>query len=55
MRGATGVVLYDKKYVLLFQSTRPVRGATVTTVFRARVAEFQSTRPVRGATPMDFK
>ena len=27
-----------------------MRGATVTTVFRARVAAFQSTRPVRGAT-----
>ena len=31
-----------------FNPRAPCGGATVTTVFRARVAEFQSTRPVRG-------
>ena len=34
----------------LFQSTRPVRGATVGFITRLAAAEFQSTRPVRGAT-----
>ena len=35
-----------------FQSTRPLRGATVTiTPTRHVRAEFQSTRPLRGATP----
>ena len=34
----------------VFQSTRPVRGATVELCVRAEIGEFQSTRPVRGAT-----
>ncbi|EGK58593.1 sigma-54 dependent DNA-binding transcriptional regulator [Centipeda periodontii DSM 2778] len=34
----------------MFQSTRPVRGATDKTIFASGEAGFQSTRPVRGAT-----
>ena len=34
-----------------FQSTRPVRGATISEDTAAHGVEFQSTRPVRGATP----
>ena len=34
----------------MFQSTRPVRGATVGLHRVRKVPEFQSTRPVRGAT-----
>ena len=37
-------------YIVLFQSTRPVRGATIARFHIPRVNEFQSTRPVRGAT-----
>ena len=33
-----------------FQSTRPVRGATVLTPWQTASSAFQSTRPVRGAT-----
>ena len=33
-----------------FQSTRPVRGATLLILFLALLPLFQSTRPVRGAT-----
>ncbi|EGK58587.1 hypothetical protein HMPREF9081_1893 [Centipeda periodontii DSM 2778] len=33
-----------------FQSTRPVRGATVWNLTRVDYMPFQSTRPVRGAT-----
>ena len=36
----------------LFQSTRPVRGATASNVFHFCIAPFQSTRPVRGATKL---
>ena len=35
----------------LFQSTRPVRGATMLEAISEPVVLFQSTRPVRGATP----
>ena len=35
---------------MLFQSTRPVRGATTQNSGRTPAAPFQSTRPVRGAT-----
>ena len=35
-----------------FQSTRPVRGATVTEEEFLEAVKFQSTRPVRGATPI---
>ena len=35
---------------LLFQSTRPVRGATTVKAVGGNVNLFQSTRPVRGAT-----
>ena len=34
-----------------FQSTRPVRGATIDNQYGKLVNQFQSTRPVRGATP----
>ena len=34
-----------------FQSTRPIRGATVTGPRASQRLEFQSTRPIRGATP----
>ena len=37
-----------------FQSTRPVRGATVRRGARTAVMPFQSTRPVRGATDHPF-
>ena len=33
-----------------FQSTRPVRGATLKPITANMIVEFQSTRPVRGAT-----
>ena len=36
---------------MVFQSTRPVRGATYTLHLYFRCSLFQSTRPVRGATP----
>ena len=38
-----------------FQSTRPVRGATLKPITANMIVEFQSTRPVRGATePLRF-
>ena len=36
----------------IFQSTRPVRGATITKEYKSVTEIFQSTRPVRGATRM---
>ncbi|EGK58588.1 hypothetical protein HMPREF9081_1894 [Centipeda periodontii DSM 2778] len=36
----------------MFQSTRPVRGATTDTATSPSEFSFQSTRPVRGATPL---
>src|SRR5690606_28860179 len=36
--------------LLLFQSTRPIRGATITKAKKAGSKVFQSTRPIRGAT-----
>ena len=38
------------KYQLRFQSTHPVRGATITDTWGKSTAVFQSTHPVRGAT-----
>src|SRR5215475_3111327 len=38
----------------LFQSTRPVRGATHPSGNGAGALQFQSTRPVRGATPINY-
>ena len=38
-------------FELIFQSTRPLRGATIITGYCADCVEFQSTRPLRGATP----
>ncbi|EFR40752.1 hypothetical protein HMPREF9162_2212 [Selenomonas sp. oral taxon 137 str. F0430] len=40
---------------LLFQSTRPVRGATDALMKYQREGKFQSTRPVRGATVRIFQ
>ena len=37
-------------FVILFQSTRPVRGATLRPILTPSGKPFQSTRPVRGAT-----
>ena len=39
-----------RPYVCMFQSTRPVRGATIDGHRRIIPTPFQSTRPVRGAT-----
>ena len=36
----------------IFQSTHPVRGATLTLILRRSPTIFQSTHPVRGATPL---
>ena len=45
----TGKVVPD--FIVRFQSTLPVRGATrLKPMYRARRQEFQSTLPVRGAT-----
>ena len=38
---------------MIFQSTRPVRGATTRKDILRHEWEFQSTRPVRGATPAE--
>ena len=40
----------SKRIAYLFQSTRPVRGATRYRLRRSTFSLFQSTRPVRGAT-----
>ena len=39
------------RWIIIFQSTHPVRGATSSFVPSAYGASFQSTHPVRGATP----
>ena len=36
--------------LILFQSTRPMRGATAEILFVNEFGKFQSTRPMRGAT-----
>ena len=48
--GARHSVLSSTCALCLFQSTRPVRGATCGTGAPSLKVEFQSTRPVRGAT-----
>ena len=40
----------DGKPSVVFQSTRPIRGATVSRVYSCNQLRFQSTRPIRGAT-----
>ena len=40
---------------ILFQSTRPLRGATGTSAQPSGIATFQSTRPLRGATAKVYK
>ena len=42
-----------RKVKILFQSTRPVRGATFKVMGREFDDLFQSTRPVRGATALN--
>ena len=49
--GARLTQYYSTTQIIEFQSTRPVRGATVSNQFFADIYVFQSTRPVRGATP----
>ena len=49
--GARLAWMYLFKNYDLFQSTRPVRGATADWVDKDDSLLFQSTRPVRGATP----
>ena len=51
MRGATQAFLYNYERPTVFQSTRPVRGATNYLRYTDYEGVFQSTRPVRGATP----
>ena len=50
MRGATYTAHIYTKVQVIFQSTRPVRGATFIPERHERPIKFQSTRPVRGAT-----
>ena len=38
------------RLAIVFQSTHPVRGATVNRIGLTVMAQFQSTHPVRGAT-----
>ena len=38
-----------------FQSTRPVKGATIGRRENADIGLFQSTRPVKGATPIGWR
>ena len=44
-----------KQRHLRFQSTRPVRGATIPISLFLSSVKFQSTRPVRGATPTIYR
>ena len=53
MRGATVSTQADISRANLFQSTHPVRGATMSVLAFHRTEQFQSTHPVRGATPKD--
>ena len=48
--GARQVIYRAQGFRPVFQSTRPVRGATLGGMIGSGIAEFQSTRPVRGAT-----
>ena len=50
--GARPVISCQWSVARKFQSTRPVRGATICTRGFALLKRFQSTRPVRGATGM---
>ena len=52
MRGATPFIC-KTLHLFLFQSTRPMRGATVLTPWQTASSAFQSTRPMRGATGDD--
>ena len=49
---STGIELATGRVVdiAVFQSTRPLRGATVKDSSFEEILEFQSTRPLRGAT-----
>ena len=48
--GARHLTLWRPSYITLFQSTRPLRGATTIMLFFPLRTLFQSTRPLRGAT-----
>ncbi len=48
--GERRLVLLLRDHATVFQSTLPVRGATVASVDSCAIASFQSTLPVRGAT-----
>ena len=48
--GAQLILFTSKSIISMFQSTRPVRGATAAQEEARKALEFQSTRPVRGAT-----
>ena len=51
--GARRFAIYTSSTQMPFQSTRPLRGATSSTiVFPSRIYTFQSTRPLRGATTL---
>ena len=49
--GRDGVALGQNLELVLFQSTRPIRGATLMGENGCILPKFQSTRPIRGATP----
>ena len=48
--GARLIETFDRASYQRFQSTRPMRGATIRIVTLTDAAMFQSTRPMRGAT-----
>ena len=48
--GCDGYQLKSGKYLWVFQSTHPMRGATEIRELSGDLAEFQSTHPMRGAT-----
>ena len=52
--GARRIATISSRVSLIFQSTRPVRGATVLFSRHPMSESFQSTRPVRGATHSRF-
>ena len=50
MKGATWTPLKPRTLARKFQSTRPVKGATLAEMVAGGKFRFQSTRPVKGAT-----
>ena len=53
--GARRKVLRAISWIVIFQSTRPLRGATSFPRLQKSFAPFQSTRPLRGATLVPLK